>query len=281
MTTLNIQCELEYEAADTAEYIFNIEMAFHPGQQIISEKLIVEPCDLITCGFDPTGQNRLAKINAAAGPLRVTYDAQVQINYPLPNGDEEEMPIALLPVDVIPYIWSSRYCESDSVLQFAVDTFGNLPKGYRRVVAICQWIRANIKYELGSTVATMSARDVLQGKAGVCRDFAHLGITFCRALNIPARFVTGYTWYESPPPDFHAVFEAYLGGRWILFDPTELAPVTDIARIATGKDASETAFTTIFGPVKMTRMSPAVSVVPVAVAPGAGEKKSEAAPASA
>ena len=107
----------------------------------------------------------------------------------------------------------------------------------------------------------MSARDVLEGKAGVCRDFVHLGITFCRALNIPARFVTGYTWYNDPPPDFHAIFEAYLGGRWILFDPTELAPVTDLARIATGKDASETAFSTIFGPVSMTRMQPNVRLL--------------------
>lgn len=261
MTTLNIRCELEYEASDSADYIFNIEAAFHPGQQIISEKLTFDPCDLITCGLDPTGSNRLAKISGTSGKLLVQYEALVQINYLLPNGDEEEMSIAQLPVDVIPYIWSSRYCESDSVSQFALETFGTLPRGYSRVVSICQWIRDNIKYQIGSTVGTMSARDVLTNKAGVCRDFAHLGITFCRALNIPARFVTGYTWYSDPPPDFHAIFEAYLGGRWILFDATELAPITDLVRIATGKDASETAFSTIFGPVKMTRMSPSVEVV--------------------
>ena len=96
---------------------------------------------------------------------------------------------------------------------------------------------------------------------GVCRDFAHLGITFCRALNIPARFVTGYTWYAEPPADFHAIFEAYLGGRWILFDATELAPMTDLVRISTGKDAADTAFATIFGQVKMPRMNPAVTVL--------------------
>ena len=261
MTTLTIDCTLHYDAVGAADYIFNIEAAFHPGQQIISEKLTFEPCDLITCGFDPGGNNRLAKISGIAGKLSVHYEALVQINYLLPMGNEEEMSIAQLPVDVIPYIWSSRYCESDSVAQFALETFGNLPRGYTRVVKICQWIRDNIKYQLGSTVATMSARDVLMQKAGVCRDFAHLGITFCRALNIPARFVTGYTWYPDPPPDFHAIFEAYLGGRWILFDATELAPVTDLVRIATGKDASETAFSTIFGPVRMTHMSPIANVV--------------------
>jgi len=261
MTTLLVECELEYAATDQCDYIFNIEAAFHPGQQIINEKLHVDPCDLITSGLDPTGRNRLVKIAGSAGNLFIQYTAQVQVNYSLPAGDEEEMSIGQLPVDIIPYIWSSRYCESDSVLKLAIELFGQLPRGYPRVVAICQWIRQNIKYQIGSTISTMSARDVLESKAGVCRDFAHLGITFCRALNIPARFVTGYTWYNDPPPDFHAIFEAYLGGRWILFDPTELAPVTDLVRIATGKDASETAFSTIFGPVSMTSMRPNVQVV--------------------
>ena len=103
--------------------------------------------------------------------------------------------------------------------------------------------------------------NVLVNRAGVCRDFAHLAITFCRALNIPARFVTGYTWYADPPADFHAIFEVYLSGRWILFDATELAPITDLVRIGTGKDAADTAFATIFGSVKMTRMDPAVTLV--------------------
>jgi transglutaminase-like putative cysteine protease len=267
MTTLSIDCELEYSATSDADFIFNIEAAFHPGQQIITEKLLFEPCDLITSGVDPTGRNRLTKVACGPGNLLVHYNAQVQVNYPEPTGHEEEMSIGQLPVDVVPYIWSSRYCESDSVLQLATETFGHLPPGYSRVMAICQWIRDNIEYRIGSTIGTMSARDVLNGKAGVCRDFAHLGITFCRALNIPARFVTGYTWYNDPPPDFHAIFEAYIGGRWILFDPTELAPVTDLVRIATGKDASETAFSTIFGSVSMVRMSPAVRVVPEETAP--------------
>jgi transglutaminase-like putative cysteine protease len=102
---------------------------------------------------------------------------------------------------------------------------------------------------------------VLADRAGVCRDYAHLGISFCRALNIPARMVTGYTWYPDPPPDFHAIFEAYLDHRWILFDATQMAPLSDVVRIATGKDASETAFATLFGPVKMLRCSPEVTVL--------------------
>jgi len=261
MKTLQIRCELDYQATEDADYVFNIQAAHHPWQRIISENLTVEPMSPFAFGLHPTGMNRLAKMRAPAGDVKVRYEATVEVNYPLPTGQEQEMNIANLPVEVIPYIWSSRYCESDAVLQVTARTFGQMPRGYQRVEAICQWIRQNIVYQVGTSGSTTTTRDVLVNRVGVCRDFAHLGITFCRALNIPARFVTGYTWYTEPPADFHAIFEAYLGGRWILFDPTELAPLTDIVRIATGEDAADTAFATIFGAVKMPRMDPAVQVL--------------------
>jgi len=261
MKTLQIRCELDYLADEDADYVFNIQAARHPWQKIVEEELIIRPPAKVSSGLHPSGLNRLVKTHAPAGEFKVRYNALVEVNYPIPTGNEKEMPIADLPVEVIPYIWSSRYCESDAVLQVAGRTFGDLPKGYQRVAAICQWIRDNIVYQVGTSGPTTTTRDVLVHRAGVCRDFAHLGITFCRALNIPARFVTGYTWYAEPPADFHAIFEAYLGGRWILFDATELAPVTDFVRIATGKDAADTAFATIFGAVKMPRMDPAVTVL--------------------
>jgi transglutaminase-like putative cysteine protease len=261
MKTLQITCELDYLADGDADYVFNIQAAQHPWQTILKENLSVDPAAPFAFGLHPTGLNRLAKTRSGPGEFRVRYDATVQVNYPAPTGLEQEMPISALPVEVIPYIWSSRYCESDAVLQVAGRTFGQLPMGYRRVEAICHWIRENIVYQPGTSGPTTTTREVLVNRAGVCRDFAHLGITFCRALNIPARFVTGYTWYVEPPSDFHAIFEAYLGGRWILFDATLLAPLTDVVRIATGKDAADTAFATIFGQVKMPRMNPAVQVL--------------------
>jgi transglutaminase-like putative cysteine protease len=261
MKTLQISCELDYQANEDADYVFNLQAARHPWQTILNENLSVDPQAQFVFGLDPTGLNRLAKMRGRAGQLRVRYAATVQVNYPVPTGHEEEMSIANLPVEVIPYIWSSRYCESDAVLQVTARTFGQMPRGYQRVEAICQWIRQNIVYQVGTSGSTTTTRDVLVNRVGVCRDFAHLGITFCRALNIPARFVTGYTWYTEPPADFHAIFEAYLGRRWILFDAPQLAPVTDFVRIATGEDASDTAFATIFGAVKMPRMDPAVWVL--------------------
>jgi transglutaminase-like putative cysteine protease len=121
------------------------------------------------------------------------------------------------------------------------------------VRAIEEWIRHNILYKPGSTHSTTTAHEVFEQKAGVCRDFAHLGITFCRALNIPARLVVGYVWFDEPPQDFHAVFEAWLDGRWVLFDPTGMAPVDRLVRIGTGRDAKDVAFATMFGCLRMTR----------------------------
>jgi transglutaminase-like putative cysteine protease len=115
-----------------------------------------------------------------------------------------------------------------------------------------------VDYLVGSSTTTYSARDVLAIRAGVCRDFAHLVIALCRALNIPARFVTAYTKYEDPPPDFHAVVEAFLGDRWYLFDPTELAPISDLIRLGTGRDASDVPFATYFGAARLRRLSPLV-----------------------
>jgi transglutaminase-like putative cysteine protease len=261
MKTLQINCELDYLASEEADYVFNLQVANHPWQSILSEDLRVNPASQMTFGLHPERMNRLAKMRSCAGELQVLYQATASVDYPLPAGREEEIAIQNLPVEVIPYIWSSRYCESDAVLQVVARTFGQLPKGYQRVEAICDWIRSNVVYQIGSTGPTTSTKEVLVNRVGVCRDFAHLGITFCRALNIPARFVTGYTWYTEPPTDFHAVFEAYLGGRWILFDATQLCPLTEFVRIATGRDASDTAFSTIFGAVTMQRMNLTVKVL--------------------
>jgi transglutaminase-like putative cysteine protease len=171
-----------------------------------------------------------------------------------------ELPLAQLPGYVLSYLQSSRYCEVEKTYGFALRQFGGILAGYGRVRSICDWIKDNVDYLIGSSTVTSGAHDVLASRAGVCRDFAHVGITVCRALNIPARFVTAYTRYVDPPPDFHAVFEAYLGDRWYLFDATGLAPISDLIRIGTGRDASDVSFSTFFGSARMRRLSPLVAV---------------------
>jgi transglutaminase-like putative cysteine protease len=183
----------------------------------------------------------------------VRYKAEVEVNPPAPDLALRETPVNLVPDDVLPYLLATRYCESDVLCGEVVRMFGHEAPGYARVRAIEEWIRREITYQPGSTDSNTTAQQVFVQRAGVCRDFAHLGITFCRALNIPARIVVGYVWFDEPPQDFHALFEAWLDGRWVLFDPTGMAPVDRVVRIGTGRDAKDVAFATMFGQLRMTR----------------------------
>jgi transglutaminase-like putative cysteine protease len=190
----------------------------------------------------------------------VRYRATVEVAQPPSGEGARELPLIGLPGDVLSYLQSSRYCEVELTYGFALRRFGGFPAGYGRVQAICDWIKSNVDYLVGSSTVTSGARDVLANRAGVCRDFAHLGITLCRALNVPARFVTAYTRYVDPPPDFHAVFEAYLGDRWHVFDATGLADPAELIRIGTGRDASDVSFATFFGSARLVRLSPLVAL---------------------
>jgi transglutaminase-like putative cysteine protease len=203
--------------------------------------------------IDPRSGNRLIRFDAAPGPLRVSYKAEVEVHTPPVDARLRETPVSRVPDDVFVYLLATRYCESDVLSNEVIRMFGALPPGFARVQAINDWIRREIRYQPGSTNSNTTAQQVFAQRAGVCRDFAHLGITFCRALNIPARIVVGYVWFDEPPQDFHALFEAWLDGHWVLFDPTGMAPVDRVVRIGTGRDAKDVAFATLFGQVQLTR----------------------------
>jgi len=173
----------------------------------------------------------------------------------------QELPIADLPDELLHNLNPTRFCESDHLSQETQAMFGHWPRGLSRVQAVVEWIHQNIAYQIGTTNALTTARDVLANRTGVCRDFAHLGVTFCRALNIPARLVVGYARFDDPPPDFHAMFEAYLGGRWVMFDATYMSPIDNLVRVATGRDAKDVAFATIYGPATMRAMAPLITQV--------------------
>jgi transglutaminase-like putative cysteine protease len=158
-----------------------------------------------------------------------------------------------IPAEALVFVYPSRFCQSDLLARLAKREFNQDEAGFYRVTRICNWIFDRIEYLSGTTTQTTSAFDTVTQLAGVCRDFAHLAIAFCRALGIPARFVSAYA-YGLNPPDFHAHIEAFLGGRWILFDPTRLAPQSSFVRIGRGRDAADTSFATIFGGAKMNKM---------------------------
>jgi transglutaminase-like putative cysteine protease len=154
----------------------------------------------------------------------------------------------------------------------AFEVAGQLPPGRAQVTAICDWVHDNLRYQSGASDSSTSAVETLRDRAGVCRDFAHLVISLCRAMGIPARFATGYAWGLGWP-DFHACIEAFLVGQWHLFDPTRKVTTDRIIRIGTGRDAADVSFATIFGdghPSELTEMrvcaEPAPSETPGALA---------------
>ncbi len=253
-----IEAVLEYQVESPTHFCFNIEAAQWPTQKIVSERLTVSP-GVALHRFSPEGSgNRFVRLDAVPGPLLVTYQAEVEVHAQHVDQQLPEVPVGELPDAIFPYLLPSRYCESDLLAPEAQRLFGHEPPGISRVRSIVRWVHDALAYQPGSTTCTTTARDVFVQRAGVCRDFAHLAITLCRALNIPARLAVGYVWFTEPPQDFHAIFEAWLGDRWVLFDPTGMAPADRLVRIGTGCDAKDVAFSTFFGSVAMTRQQVSV-----------------------
>ncbi|CAN5503107.1 transglutaminase family protein [soil metagenome] len=248
----HIETVLSYEVTAPSHLLLNIEAARSGAQTVISEDLVLEPPVQMQAFCDENSGNRFIRFDAAPGPLTIRYRASVQRSFANVAPDLPEVPVNEVPSEILHYMMPTRYCESDVMARAALQLFGDLPQGIGRVQAIVDWIHDSITYEPGSSESTTTAREVFVQRAGVCRDFAHLGITFCRALNIPARLVVGYVYFDEPPQDFHAVFEAWIGGQWVLFDATRMAPVDRLVRVGTGRDAKDVAFCTIFGPVRMT-----------------------------
>ena len=254
MIRFDLSIELDYTVLSETDYVFIIQPTRTPYQRVTWEQLATEPALAVEEEVHGSPVNRHLRVRAMPGRFRLRYEAIVDVvhHFALPS-DLNEVPIAELPASVLTYIYPSRYCPSDQLLQVARDEFGTMPPGYERVEAIRNWVRSRTKFQIGTSTAQTSALDTFQCRAGVCRDFAHLMITMCRALNIPARLATGIDYGADPalgPPDFHCYVEAYLGDRWYVFDPTGISPRMGLIRIGTGRDASDVSFATIFGTVQ-------------------------------
>jgi len=257
----DIDCTLTYEVSGPTDFVFQIHAHDGMDQQVLTESLLITPELPQHVYADPAIGHRFLRLHADSGPVTLHYQARVRRTVQPLDPQAPEVPIAELPDELLHNLNPTRYCESDHLSQATQTMFGQLPRGLSRVQAIADWIRQNIAYQIGTSNAMTTARDVLANRAGVCRDFAHLGVTFCRALNIPARLVVGYARFDDPPPDFHAVFEAYLGGRWVQFDATHMSPIDDLVRVATGRDAKDVAFATIYGPATMLTLAPLITKV--------------------
>lgn len=257
MIRLELSIELSYEVEDAngADFIFNLHAAQTACQTVERERLVLsQPVEPLVV-TDPRTESRFMRVHAEPGPLRVSYDAVVAIRHHRAEPDGlAETPIHALPLELMPYVYPSRYCQSDRLLQLAADEFGALYPGYSRVLAIQHWVQKQVRFVSNSSDSTTSAVDTLIERVGVCRDYAHLMIALCRALNIPARIVSGTDYGAAPalgPPDFHAYAEVYLGDRWYLFDPSGTGIPMGFLRLGTGRDAADVAFASMFGRVKV------------------------------
>lgn len=254
MIRIELLVELNYQIdAGGADFVFNIHAAHTHCQTVSAEQLTLS--QNVTTRIDraaATG-NRYLRLRAEQGWLGVRYSATVDIaHHQATPGQLEEVPVRDLPTDVINYLYPSRYCQSDRLLRRAANQFGQIPQGYSRVQAICDWVSQHVTFTSNTTNTNTSAVDTLIEQVGVCRDFAHLMIALCRAVNIPARFATGTDYGADPalgPPDFHAYVEAYVGHRWYIFDPSATSIPMGVVRFGTGRDAADVAFATIFGGV--------------------------------
>jgi transglutaminase-like putative cysteine protease len=255
MVRLELQVDLNYEVDDQgADFVFNIHAAHTPAQVLTAENLWLSQAVQPRMHTDPTNGNRYMRLRAQPGEFRLSYTATVELTHHAAEASQlAEVPVRDLPPQVMGYIYPSRYCQSDRLIKFAINEFGSLWQGHSRVQAIQEWVQRRVTFTSNTSNSNTSAVDTLIERVGVCRDFAHLMIALCRAVNIPARFATGTDYGADPilgPPDFHAYVEAYLGDRWYIFDPSGTAIPMGFVRFGTGRDAADVAFATIFGGVR-------------------------------
>jgi transglutaminase-like putative cysteine protease len=254
MIRFDLSITLDYNILAPTDFIFLALPTRTPYQRVTWEKLTLRPETAFDEEESGSPVNRHLRVHAEPGAFQLRYEAIVDLvhHFALP-ADVREVPIAELPAAVLQYIYPSRYCQSDRLLDVARQEFGTMQPGYDRVEAIRKWVQTRTRFQPGVSHAGTSALDTYECSAGVCRDFAHLMISLCRALNIPTRLATGIDYGADPalgPTDFHCYVEAYLGDRWYIFDPSGISPRMGLIRIATGRDASEVAFANIFGTVQ-------------------------------
>jgi transglutaminase-like putative cysteine protease len=228
--------------------------------QLRYESRWTEP-DIDVREYADTFGNPCWRLMLPTGPSVVRYDALVEV-----SGEADPVvpdapltPVEELPDDALVFTLPSRYIESDLLLGDAWQLFGDTPPTWARVQAVCDWVHANVEYGYGLSGPSTTALDVYKQRQGVCRDFAQLSVAFCRALNIPARYTFGYLGdiaVEPPdvPMDFHAWFEAYLGGRWYTFDARHNVPRIGRVKIAHGRDAVDVALSTAYGAATLKSM---------------------------
>lgn len=255
---LDATCQLDYQTMEVVPAIFMLRPRSGWAQWIMREEFYIQP-QVPVVEFTDVYGNLCQRIVMPEGNFHLSVQYRVQVE---DRVDEDcYAPLMLvqnLPPDLLHYLLPSRYCQSDELSALATSIIGNLPSNYQCVATIRSWVHQNVRNESGSSNSFTTALETLNTRRGVCRDFAHLGIALCRAINVPARMVVGFL-HQLQPMDLHAWFEAYIGGRWYTFDATESVTRGNRIVVAYGRDAADVALATLFGSFTMQNMRVTVS----------------------
>jgi transglutaminase-like putative cysteine protease len=256
---IRVGFDITYGCPQPTPMIFNLNVHFSRVSDLTGrDDLLFDPPVPSTAYRDSFG-NWCTRVVAPQGSLRVSADATLK-----DRGEPDvtaqrasQTPVPDLPEEALIFLLGSRYCETDRLSETAWNLFGNAPAGWGRVQAICDHVHRHITFGYEHARMTRTALEAFHDKTGVCRDYAHLAVAFCRCMNIPARYCTGYLSDVGVPPphapmDFAAWFEAYLDGRWYTFDPRNNKPRVGRVLIARGRDAADVAISSTFGPNTLT-----------------------------
>lgn len=257
---LKIACQLNYEAYENVPLILILRPQNGLEQQVLEEQFSLTP-PIPFIEYQDIYGNFCKRMLVPFGNFLIKTSATVETRDSIDvNFSANTIPIENLPEQTLLYLLPSRYCESDRFLFMAAEITQFANSGYYKVQAICDWVKNNIQYQYGFSSSSSSACDINLSRIGVCRDFAHLCIALCRAINIPARMVAGYL-YELEPMDLHAWFEVYLDNQWFTFDATQESPKGNRVILAYGRDASDIAFATEFGNIQLLDMKVSVEIL--------------------
>jgi transglutaminase-like putative cysteine protease len=250
---LEVGCHLKFDAIEPTPLILMLRPHNGDNQWVLRETYSLEP--LVSMReYTDVHKNLCQRLTTPVGTFSIRTVAWVKTS----NAIIVEHGVRMTSIDCLPdwvleYLLPSRFCQSDQLYDLSVEVTAGHKAGYDQVEAIRMWIHTHLKYQYGTSNSSTSAIDTAQQRVGVCRDFAHLGIALCRALDIPARMVVGYL-YQLVPMDLHAWFEAYINGQWYIFDATQTRPRANRVVIAYGRDAADVAIITQFAPLTLTSM---------------------------
>ncbi|TWT33875.1 Transglutaminase-like superfamily protein [Posidoniimonas corsicana] len=259
---LQTSCSLEFDAPVATPFLLMLRPRSGGQQWIAREQYVLTP-SVPAVEFTDTFGNLCQKLVSPTGPFTIRTSADINAaDFADAEPYARFVPVNHLPIDALPFLYPSRYCESDTFTEMASLITANCAPGYGQCIAIVEYIQQSLQYAPGSGQEIISAAEANTRTQAVCRDMAHLGIALCRALSIPARMVVGYL-ETLRPMDLHAWFEAYVGGRWFTFDPTQHDLEGCRVAIAYGRDAADVAIYTQFGePLELKRMSVDVQRLP-------------------